>query len=69
MSNIAERYDYEGKMFVDKCMQYVKLKGIQALRLSYLNGGNRTHEIPPIEIYLENYYKEYQFPTISFKTM
>jgi len=43
-----------------------QLKGIQALRMSYLlNDNKNTDKIPPIKIYYENTYKKYVFDEFS----
>ena len=51
-----------GKMIKD----LFQLKGIQALRMSYLlNDNKNTDKIPPIKIYYENTYKKYVFDEFS----
>ena len=54
---------------VEYCFQLGKLKGIHALRLSYLNGGAKSKEIPPISVFTENYYKNYNLTNIPYETM
>lgn len=45
----------------EKCVKLLNIKGIDALRLSYLfNGDYENLKIPSNDIYTENYYKKYQ---------
>lgn len=51
---------------VNRCSDLARLKGIEALRMSYLFDGAAAADlaIPPLEIYVQNYYKKYQIPDI-----
>ena len=46
------------------CKEVAQLKGIKALRLSYLFGG-LSDQIPPKEIFTHNFYKKYEIPDHS----
>ena len=56
-----------------KCHSIAQLKGIEALRMSYLFDGEEDSfeklEIPPIEIFVENHYKKYDIGDISIKKL
>ena len=39
------------------------------MRLSYLNGGPKTNEIPPFSIFTNNVYKKYNVTEISHETL
>ena len=56
---------------VKACTEIVHLKGIEALRLSYLYDGSKKEELklPPQEIYVENQYKKLNVPNIDFKKL
>lgn len=47
-----------------ECSSIMQLKGIKALRLSYLFGG-LSDKIPPREIFSHNHYKNYEIPDLS----
>ena len=44
-----------------KCIEFVELEGIQALRLTYLYDGTESSasKIPPIEVFTKEEYKKY----------
>ena len=44
---------------VDKCDRVAKLKGAEALRMSYLYDGTPNSKIPPLDIFVQNDYKKY----------
>jgi len=49
-----------------QCQEFAKLKGIQALRLSYLYyGDDEIFEIPPISVFVENTYKQHKIADLS----
>ena len=49
-----------------KCEELYELKGIQALRMCYLYDGTPdSGDIPPVEIFSSNYYKQYEIKNIS----
>ena len=50
-------------------MKYVELKGVEALRLSYLYDGNDNLPIPPVEIFVQNYYKKHTISNLSEEKM
>ena len=56
---------------VKKCSETVLLKGIEALRLSYLYDGSTKEDlkIPPLEIYVENQYKKFNIPNVEFEKL
>ena len=56
---------------VKKCSDIAQLKGIQALRMSYLYDGQTGREatIPPLKIFVENHYKKYRIPDISIEKL
>ena len=55
------------EQLVKKCTALAGLNGVEALRMSYLDDGreNTSLELPPIKVFVENYYKEYQIPTLT----
>ena len=47
-------------------MELYKLKGIHALRMSYLSDGDTPNtDIPPPDLYTSNYYKKHKLKQIS----
>lgn len=46
-------------------MKYVELKGVEALRLSYLYDASENLPIPPADIFVKNHYKKHSFSDIS----
>ena len=51
---------------INKCYELAQLKGVQALRLSYLHDGEfQDLKIPPIDIFVKNKYKNHKIPEIS----
>ena len=60
----VEALDYQtsvtAKSFLtEKCADVAKLKGVEALRMSYLYDGTPNTKIPPLDIFVENNYKKY----------
>ena len=65
-NNISSSID----SLIRKCCAIVDLKGVEALRLSYLYDGQTPFDqlkIPPVEIFHENYYRKYNIPDIPIK--
>ena len=57
-------------LMVHQCFNIVSLKGIEALRLSYLEDDKEKElMIPPLKIFVENNYKKYKIPEISIDQM
>ena len=50
---------------VEKCFKFVELKGVEALRLSYLYDGSENLPLPPVDIFVKNNYKKHDFENIS----
>jgi hypothetical protein len=52
---------------VNKCSSMSQLKGVGALRLSYMYDGSDENKlkIPPIEIFIEKKYKKYDMAQLS----
>jgi len=50
---------------VEKCADVAKLKGVEALRMSYLYDGTPNSKIPPLDIFVQNNYQQYSIPDIS----
>ena len=46
---------------VKQCTDLTTLKAIQALRLSYLYDGSCDLRIPPLDIFVDNHYKKFNF--------
>ena len=54
----------------EKCLALYKLKGIEALRLSYLcDGENINESIPPDNLYVSSAYKKYKLKKLSERTI
>ena len=47
------------------------LKGVEALRLSYLFDGQKDKEIkiPPLDVFVSNKYKEHDVPDIQYEDL
>ena len=54
---------------VKKCWDISQLKGIEALRLSYLHDGTNKENIPipPLDIFVQTHYKQYEIEDIPIK--
>ena len=54
---------------IHKCHMHAQVKGVYALRMSYLYDGTEksTLRIPPVSIFTHNEYKQYTIPDISFE--
>ena len=57
--------DESHTLLLKKCSMLNYLQGLKALRLSYLYDGSPELEIPPLEIFYENNYKEYNIKNIT----
>jgi hypothetical protein len=44
---------------VKACSDLASLKGLEALKLTYMNHGTENHQIPPMSIFGNNNYKMY----------
>ena len=54
-----------------QCQEIAQLRGVEACRMSYLYDGSDKEEleIPPIEIFVNNYYRKWQIPDMHIKQL
>jgi len=54
-----------------ECANILQLRGIEALRMSYLYDGTNTivHKIPDKKIFVSNHYKNLNIPYISLQRL
>lgn len=54
---------------IESAINVCDLKGVNALRMSYLYGGGKakTTKVPPLEIFVNNNYKNYEIPKLSLE--
>ena len=55
----AAKSDAAKAALVEKCADVAKLKGVEALRMSYMYDGTPNTNIPPPDIFVQNNYKKY----------
>ena len=54
-----------------QCQEIAQLRGVEAIRMSYLYDGSDKEEleIPPIEVFVNNYNRKWQIPDIHIKQL